>query len=154
MKMTLYFDGLVEPSNPGGVMSWGWVLIGETGDVTRQGHDARPRHPDNTNNVAEWFALGCALRNVADMPDKPAELTIHGDSKLVVCQLTGAWACHKARLGDLRDKCLGILKEIGCKWEAEWVPREQNEIADELSRAAYRELTGMEPPTRAKVVRA
>jgi ribonuclease HI len=154
MKTTLYFDGLCEPVNPGGVMSWGWLLVGEAGLVIGQGYDARPRHPDNTNNVAEWFALGCALRALAEHPEKPTELEIHGDSKLVICQLTGEWACHKPRLGDLCKKCRDIIeKELCCKWTAGWIPREQNEEADELSRQGYMNLTGKEPPTRVKLAR-
>lgn len=155
---TLHFDGLCEPANPGGVMAWGWALDA-AGDVVT-GRGSAPAAPGNTNNVAEWYALGCGLAAVRDRAavshagGPPDALRIFGDSRLVVNQLAGLFACNAPHLRALRDRCLSILKGIDPLpgwWQAEWVPRAQNGAADALSRRAYRERTGCEAPERRKV---
>lgn len=146
----LHFDGLTEPRNPGGHMAWGWVLF-RPGESNLTGKGSLEAKPENTNNVAEYTGLGHGLRAVVDLIKKGAvcrNLFIFGDSKLVVCQLSGTWACNMPHLQKLRDRCLELLKEAKVRWEADWIPREENEEADALSKDAYRELTGQEAPER------
>jgi ribonuclease HI len=153
---TLHFDGLCEPRNPGGVMAWGWVLdAGAGGEST--GYGSAPAAPANTNNVAEWYALGHGLAAVkaraivAHGGGPPDALRIFGDSRLVCNQLNGLFACNAPHLVSLRNRCRLILAEVDPLpgwWQAEWVPRGQNGRADALSRAAYRERTGHEAPER------
>ena len=133
MNFTLYFDGLCEPRNPGGIATYGWLLLDERGEVIQEGHGVEARGPKATNNVAEWSALEHGLRAAAAL--RPERLLIHGDSKLAINQLTGEWRTHAAHLRPYRDRCRELLK--GCDWQARWVPREQNAAADALSRLAY-----------------
>ena len=130
--LTLYFDGLCEPRNPGGIATYGWLLL-EDGEIIEEGNGVEVRGKGATNNVAEWAALECGLRAAAAL--RPEQLLIHGDSQLVINQLTGSWRMHAAHLRPYLDRCLELLK--GCGWQARWVPREQNSAADALSRAAY-----------------
>jgi ribonuclease HI len=153
----VFFDGLCEPVNPGGVMAWGYVIDPQNGDLIRE-HGAMPANPANTNNVAEYYALGHAVRHVNDMlaaseqlRGKFAGLHIRGDSKLVVEQVNGKWAVKAARLAPLHGRILELLRRTGQPWQIEWVPREQNELADVLSRRGYAEMTGKQPPLRGKV---
>src|SRR5262249_14987234 len=46
-----FFDGSTEP-NPGGVLGIGWHMVLRDG-ATHEGSLQEPRHPGNTNNVAE-----------------------------------------------------------------------------------------------------
>lgn len=153
MDFTLYFDGACEP-NPGGTGSWGYVLHGRP-DSPITGMGSIPTGPTTTNNVAEWHALGFGLRRVQkgfkeDGWVYPGLLLIRGDSKLVVNQLTGEWACRAEHLIPLRDRCREILEQIGIAWRAEWVPREDNTEADALSVDAWCKATGKPFPVRVR----
>ena len=152
--ITIFFDGACEPKNPGGIATAGWYILDEQGADVAQGHQVIKRGDGATNNVAEWCALGLALRWLLDHHLEKClgkTLTIHGDSQLVCNQLTRSWDCNKPHLQKLRDRCWEILGQLGLThWNAQWVPREQNERADGLSKLAYVECTGKQPPERHK----
>ena len=96
-----------------------------------------------TNNVAEYTALGRALRWLRDRQTGPVtSLTVRGDSQLVVKQMTGEWTCRKPHLARLRDRCRELAGEIGVEPRYDWVPREENAEADALAREAYTRATG------------
>lgn len=164
MNITIWFDGACEPRNPGGVASCGWLIEIDGQEIT-SGCKVVAQGPTATNNLAEWSALGLALRwlldNQDEIPQLPEEiavdkglrvasLTIHGDSQLVINQLNRSWACNKEHLRRLRDRCLELLEQIDLDWHAEWIPREQNERADALSRKAYEQRTGKRFPERVR----
>jgi ribonuclease HI len=86
-----------------------------------------------TNNTAEWNALLEGIRFARQFPLE--RLSIQGDSQLVIHQLNRRWGAKKPHLARLRDECLSLL--LGIDWDASWVPREQNDGADGLSRRAY-----------------
>jgi len=134
IALTLYFDGLCEPMNPGGIACYGWLLLQDGKEIAR-GNGVETRGPDATNNVAEWSALLYGLRAAAAL--RPESLEIRGDSQLVINQLTGSWRMNAAHLRAYRDRCLDLLH--GCQWTARWVSRGQNEAADALSWLAYEE---------------
>lgn len=155
--VTLYFDGACEPVNPGGIGTYGFVIRWE--DYVQQGGGVAGSGRGMTNNVAEYTALGKGLRWLADNQglEPPVfapvlttrdTLLIRGDSKLVVSQLAGAWRCNHEHLRKLRDRCLELLKILGCRWQTEWIPRDQNAEADALSVKAWVEHTGKAFPQR------
>jgi ribonuclease HI len=151
----LHFDGGCEPRNPGGRMTWAWVLKRPgVADVSGAGSVAPA--PANTNNVAEWWALGHGLKAVAELCGRDnvacPGLLLRGDSRLVVEQFNGGWACNKPHLEKLRDRCRVIARGIpgAPKAHAEWVKREENEEADALGRQAYFAAEGKMPPERRK----
>jgi len=158
VRWVVYFDGLCEPDNPGGCMSFGWVLW------TKDPMDGEPREgggyvmpkPDNTNNVAEYSALYLGLKAAAEARlaagGDYAGLLVHGDSKLVCEQVRGAWHTNSPRLHTARVACLELLAKLE-PWEIAHVPRERNERADELSRAAYVDAMGSVPPERPRKVK-
>lgn len=144
-NLLLLFDGLCEPRNPGGFACYGWLI--KSGDaVVASGHGLAARN--STNNFAEYAALGFGLRWLTDR-QWSGKLKIMGDSKLVVEQITQRWNCNKEHLQKLRARCWELLAIVG-EWEITWHPREQNEEADALSRQAYVEETGQQPPERTR----
>lgn len=155
MNVILYFDGACEPVNPGGTGSFGVVIyINERREGAIRGACGSGR--GMTNNVAEYTALEKGLRELIEYKAAlgPIEsLVIRGDSKLVVNQLTGAWRCNHDHLRKLRDQCQDLLKELGCKWRTEWVPREQNAEADALSVEGWETETGKPFPERRRAPR-
>jgi ribonuclease HI len=147
----IYFDGACEPTNPGGMGTYGFVVqhrySADAADPPRPVH----KHygccgdgPTMTNNVAEYMGLGHALRWIKDHSRKAeiTSLTVRGDSKLVIHQMTGEWASNKPHLARLRDRCRQLLKDLGCEVRFEWVGRDRNTEADELTRQAYTVATG------------
>lgn len=147
----LHFDGLCEPRNPGGWICWAWTLS-RVGEPLLSGSEAIPPAQENTNNVAEYIALGKGLRAVQSAVESGnvfPGLVIIGDSQLVIRQINREWKCNKPEMGKLRDRCLEILSSL-TPWRAEWVPREYNAEADELGRKAYFAATGRMPPERGK----
>jgi ribonuclease HI len=151
MNVTIYFDGACEPKNPGGVATAGWIILGDNDEPLGGDCCVICRGEGATNNVAEWAALGKALRHVADSGLQVGTLQIYGDSMLVVNQLTGNWNCNKEHLQKLRDRCKELISQINpSDLVVEWIPREQNEEADALSRKAYEEATGKKFPVRVR----
>jgi len=90
------------------------------------------------------MGLIAALRSVEEFPDQ--EITVKSDSKMLVNQMAGTWKVSKKAFnsrseGSYVDKYLEA-KDVARKFSRltfEWIPREQNSEADELSRVAYRE---------------
>lgn len=148
--ITIYFDGACEPVNPGGVATAGWYILDSQGTDITKGYRVIKSGDGATNNVAEWCALGFALRWLLDNYKDNCYwkiLLICGDSKLVCNQLTNFWQCKAPHLNKLKWRCLVLLGQLELKnWTTMWVPRELNKRADDLSKLAYTEFTGKKPP--------
>lgn len=149
----VFFDGACEPCNPGGVATCGWVIYGVDDLVLTEGSLVVGDGPNTTNNVAEYNALGFSLRWLTDHLDKivdAGQVNIFGDSRLVVEQVGGNWKCNKDHLRALRDRCRELMESLRKTHVVtlRWVPREENEAADALSRRAYESHTGKKFPMR------
>lgn len=142
-ELILYFDGSAEP-NPG-LATYGWAIMIQSGEEIACGCGVS--YDYGSNNQSEYCALGFALRWLSDQGWK-GTLQIFGDSKLVINQLTQEWRCNKEHLRNLRKRCWELLE--GIEYKATWVPREQNDRCDSLSRKAYEERTGKSYPERRK----
>lgn len=90
-----------------------------------------------TNNVAEYTALIEALEFVRDELDVDA-LYVHGDSQLVVRQLTGQYDVNRRRLRPLWRHAERLYDDFD-EVHLQWVPREENEKADALAEREYEE---------------
>lgn len=152
--LTIYFDGLCEPKNPGGIATYGFVIKNADQVGIAAGRGVVAEGPTATNNFAEWAALGKALRWLVDNREfRPCSyIHIRGDSQLVINQLLGKYKCKAPHLQKLRARCWDLIEQLGLltSTDAQWIPREQNTDADNLSRQAYIDRTGKEPPERTK----
>lgn len=88
-----------------------------------------------TNNQAEYRGLILGLRHALGMGAD--EVTVHGDSQLVLRQLEGRYAVKAPGLKALHEEALLLLARFH-KVRLEWVPRERNSAADQASRDALR----------------
>ena len=148
--LVIHFDGLCEP-NPGGIATYGWIIRDIEGNLIEQAGAVVRRGPGATNNLAEYSALGKALLYLIDS-HWVGNLTMYGDSKLVVEQVNGNWQCRKDHIRRLRDRVREHL-DVVCskhKWSISWIPREENDAADALSKRAYELDTGRKCPERRK----
>ncbi len=132
--ITIYFDGLCEPINPGGVAAYGYVIYqGEK--AIKRGARVIGEGKGMTNNVAEYSALKRAIEWLKEQGIED-EILIKGDSMLVINQMKGDWQIKSQTSRRFIPKIRELLK--GKKTKFIWIPREENGEADMLSRVAYK----------------
>ena len=135
--ITVYCDGACEPINPGGVPAWGYVVYAD--DCWTHEANGIRNVPEGTNNIAEYAAVIEALGYLAGMGLTRDLVEIRTDSRLIVNQCNGYWGVHtdhlELLLNEVRDLERRFMRVRYC-----WIPREQNELADLLSKAAYAEV--------------
>lgn len=119
-----WFDGAADP-NPG-QRGIGALLVSPTGER----HEISKAIGHGTNNEAEYEALIALLEKAIEVGASP--LRVHGDSQLVILQVSGEWSCGSPNLYGLMRRAQQMVARIkGCKLR--WVPREENQHADALS---------------------
>lgn len=129
----IYCDGACEPVNPGGVSTWGFIGFKERKPLYKS-YGVVGEGEGMTNNVAEYHAVLHALRWA--FKGQFAQVDVYTDSRLVVQQVNGVWRVHSAHLKPLWEQCRKAKEHVN--YTLTWIPREQNEEADRLSRVAYR----------------
>jgi ribonuclease HI len=141
--ITIYFDGLCRPRNPGGVATYGYVIY-QDGEKVKSGCGVVGSGAGMTNNVAEYSALKHSAewvrRNGGD-----DEIVIKGDSQLVIHQMNGTWQIKSETSKKFVPEIRRLLE--GRKTRFIWIPREQNAEADLLSNVAYSQSGGKRPDT-------
>lgn len=140
MDAILYFDGRCTGNGtPSARAGFGWALQVD-GEEVANGNGMVDQAAESTVNVAEYAGLVVGLRAVVrDYPDLTA-LKIRGDSKLVISQMTLQWGCGAAHLREYKreaDVLIGVLEAWDCEVGFQWIPRDLNERADDLARAAF-----------------
>ncbi len=125
---TAYFDG-ASRGNPGESAA-GACIVSEDGKVIWEFSRALGI---GTNNEAEYKALIMLLEEIASRGLK--KITVRGDSRLVVSQVTGKWKVREERLRPLAERAKDLVRATGAALE--WVPREKNSMADALSNKAF-----------------
>ena len=127
MGMTGYFDG-ASRGNPGEAGAGAW-LEDESGRVVWETAQYLGK---KTNNEAEYNAAILLLKAARERGAQ--KLTVRGDSKLVVSQLSKQWKINLPHLRELAREAWSAAE--GMEVTYEWIPREQNKRADKLSNEA------------------
>jgi len=140
-KLLIFCDGACEPHNPGGAAAWGFAAVDtETGEVLHQASGVAAVGNGATNNLAEFAAVGAALQWLLEREFERTTIRICTDSQLVVNILKKEWqanpeAGYYAEYKQTKD----LLKQVrwrGNQVEIKWIPREENTLADKLSKIA------------------
>ncbi len=122
-----YADG-ASRGNPG-LASYGAVIYQDDLEVVRLNGTLGIA----TNNFAEYSGVIAILQYLNEhFPHIPA--VIRMDSKLVVEQLSGRWKIKSPDMGQLAIKARGLIQGRDVRFE--WIPREQNSVADALANLA------------------
>jgi len=128
--MRCTFDGACEPRNPGGAIAWAFTA----GDYRQSGFVSA--RPENTNNVAEYYALLGLLRHLGNI-GKSSGVEIFGDSELVIKQVNGECRVHNEKLKEcyfrVQERVAWLEDFFGGCVSIRWHPREQNTEADALT---------------------
>jgi ribonuclease HI len=137
VKLTLYFDGLCEPKNPGGIPVYAFIVLDSSNErvlAQEAGLAGEPWVESATHNLAEYTA---AIKGVkwAKEHSSTEELSIYGDSELVIRQLNKVYRVKSPRMLPLYTELTGLLK--GLAWKAVWVPRNDNSESDKLANDFY-----------------
>lgn len=93
---------------------------------------------DGTNNIAEYTAVVRALETAHRMGER--EVHIRSDSELMVRQMNGEYKVKDANLRRLKREIDGLCKHLNVTFEH--IPREKNDEADALSKAAAKRGRG------------
>lgn len=125
MELRVMFDG-GSLGNPGkGYGSYRLERVGKAG-VYRESVEFEME--SLTNNEAEYLTLIQALhrlrQRVAEQARLRSTVTLIGDSKLVLNQVSGEWSCNKPELGMLRSAVLSLLSDFE-RFSVHWVRREE-----------------------------
>jgi ribonuclease HI len=135
--LEVYFDGLCQPINPGGISCYAFLVKkGKRIIHSDYGIAGEPFSEDSTNNVAEYTALVKSLQWLLANHLVSNKVVINSDSQLVVNQLTGEYKVKAKRI-------ISLYKEVLILWskfqdiQIKWIPREENRDADRLTNNAY-----------------
>src|SRR5712671_4081545 len=113
-KYIAYFDGACEP-NPGGTVAYG-AIISKNGEVIWQSADIYQPEPglkgQTTNNVGEYAALIVVLQWLAEQKLFEADITVRGDSKLVIEQMFGVWRIKGGAYVPLAKKAGELIQQF------------------------------------------
>lgn len=164
MKKTIIFiDGSCEPTNPNGNVGVGIIIYeAENFTFSRSGFNKREVNSNyssikkvkqiskkfefgslgfeqTSNNMAEHIAMSTALEFIKFSPVTGEEdVVIFSDSEMVIRQMIGEYKIKSGKVyydAAMESKKLHQeLTEKGCKIQFEWIPREFNAKADELSK--------------------
>lgn len=132
--MEVHFDGACERAPGGGIATYGFVVTGEGLDHEESGLAVPPWTERATNNVAEYTG---AMRALEYLRSKGYDggVVVIGDSQLVVNQMRGEYEVKAPHLKPYYEHLTALgqrFQEV--RWE--WVPREENVLADALSKEA------------------
>ncbi len=111
------------------------MIKGEDGTVLLREHGVVGKGKAMSNNVAEYAGVLHVLKYLSSRP--PGRVMIHGDSNLVINQLSGKWRVRKGLYLAIAVKTTALLAHLrGLGWQISfcWIPREQNEECDALSK--------------------
>jgi len=141
--ITVFFDGLCYPKNPCGVAAYGYLAYRD-GHLIHRGFRAVGEGKGMTNNVAEYEGLMAAAQWLKDM-EIDEKIVIKGDSQLVIKQMKGEYRISSATSKRYVPQIKQLLQGMNVSFV--WVPREENEEADKLSRLGYSSYKKKKPLT-------
>jgi ribonuclease HI len=128
-SFSIFCDACIAPTNPG--YGGAAFIVKRRSSVFFQ--SAYPLGYPVTNNEAEWHAFILAHQWLAPRKGYSGAV-MYSDSQLVVNQMLGIWSAND-KLAVLRDRALEVAGLCG-PVSYQWLPREQNQEADRLSREA------------------
>lgn len=145
-------DGACEPVNPSGIATYGFVIYQDSRKITEG--SGVIKHHDTSNNVAEYSAAIEAFRWLLDNRLFDEHIVVKSDSELLINQLSGIYAVRARRVRPLYEELKRLVEETKRvvrnqrkmpKIKFEWIPREENEEVDALSRRAYEDFCVCNP---------
>ena len=126
----VWFDGACGPVNPGGTAAFGYAVY-ENDVKIAEGCGVIGRGPSMSNNVAEYCGVIEAAKYIRTIAPGSV-VRFHGDSNLVVQQLSGKWKARQGLYMPYHHEARQLCTELKASFH--WIPREKNAEADALSK--------------------
>lgn len=136
-EVTIFTDGACEPKNPGGIATYGFIIY-KDGEPVDHGKGVVETGPDATNNLAEYTAPRRALELLKEKDIDSDQVTVKTDSQLVVKQVRGEWRVKSQSIREPYQELMKVIRSLDTNFRMQWVPREENERADSLSKQAVK----------------
>jgi ribonuclease HI len=134
-RIKAWFDGVCEPVNPGGHAAFGAAVVVDGMTVLATGG-----YVGNgalmSNNCAEYSGFIAAAE---ECMKHAGVVIIRGDSKLVVNQLQGLWKVNGGLYMPYYQRAIVLWSQLKIRTRLEWIPRDQNEVCDDLSKQVLRD---------------
>jgi len=133
--LKVWIDGACEPVNPNGTASYG-IVIKQEDKLLFSDSRIVGKGEGMSNNVAEYAGLLCFLGwYIANGNNE--EAVVHSDSQLVVNQMNGNWKAKQGMYYMYYQTAKKTLQSLpNHRITFKWIPREENTIADNLSKYA------------------
>jgi len=135
---TSFIDGLCEPSNPGGIATFGLVVYDNIGTKVHEEAKVVGKGDGMSNNVAEYSGLVALLEYLIQNAVQ-GKISAKLDSKLVVEEITGRWKVKNGLYLSKFNEVIILMTKVKANIHFSWINREENSKADQLSRQAYEE---------------
>lgn len=137
-RLKIWIDGACEPVNPGGTASYG-IVVKHHEEILFSESKIVGEGPAMSNNVAEYSGLIAFLEwyipNKARFNTKQRPV-IYSDSRLLIKQMSNEWRAKKGLYLPYYNRARNLIRQNNLSLSFRWVPREQNEEADTLSKEA------------------
>lgn len=130
-----WFDGAVEPVNPGGHGAYG-ALVKVDGVIVWSESRYIGHGPTISNNVAEYSGATACMQQILALPVFQCfecAVVLRGDSMLVIKQLSGEWKVKRGLYVPYYRQAILLRAKIP-SMRLEWIPRNLNHEADVLSK--------------------
>ena len=135
MNATLYFDGSCSnpPDQKKSLISAGWFIIFDPNNFFSSGFTKQLKG-GYTSQHAEWMGLHSGLTWLASI-HKIKKVIIRGDNEGVINNLRNKECNKKDSISyQYFKKCTDILDEMKVVCHPQWIKRDKNWAADQLSR--------------------
>jgi ribonuclease HI len=129
-----WIDGSCEPT--GKVACIGFVIKNNVVTVAKKGI-AVGVGKGMTSNVAEYYALIHALREIQRLKLEKEEILVRSDSELLVKRMNREYKVRALHLEPLVTEARSLIRTS--RFKIVWIRREQNEEADELANLAFKQ---------------
>ena len=129
--ISLFIDGAADLHTK--IAGIGGVFLGENNEELYRFSDYLD---DSTNNEAEYTALIRGLELGLELNIR--DIKIYADSELVVKQVNGEYKVKHERMKPLHLKTIALLSQYS-NWSLQHVPRDDNKIADKLSKQGMKQ---------------
>jgi len=137
-RLKIWIDGACEPVNPGGTATYG-VVVKHQGKVLFSDSKVIGEGPAMSNNVAEYSGLIAFLEWYIPLKagfNTKQRPVIYSDSRLLIKQMSKEWRARKGLYLPYYNRARNLIRQNNLDLSFWWVPREQNEEADTLSKEA------------------
>jgi ribonuclease HI len=117
-QIQVYFDGLCQPCNPGGIACYSFIIKDEENTIYNEYGLAAY---NSTNNIAEYTAIIKALEWLLAKKYENENIIIRGDSLLVINQIERNFKVKAPTLIPLYHKAMALISQFN-HVQFEWIP--------------------------------